>query len=59
MAFKFLVGQVVLRYRSKQSNIAYLRFNTYMVKVLGTPIGGQGGVPMDPNSENAFPEGIF
>ena len=30
-----------------------------MVKVLGTPVGGQGEVPMDPNSENAFPEGIF
>ena len=30
-----------------------------MVKVLDTPVGGQGGVPMDPNSENAFPEGVF
>ena len=33
--------------------------NTEVVKVLGTPVGGQGGVPMDPNSGNAFPEGIF
>ena len=33
--------------------------NTLVVKVLGTPVGGQGGIPMDPNSENAFPEGIF
>ena len=30
-----------------------------MVKVLGTPASGQEGVPMDPNSENAFPKRIF
>ena len=33
--------------------------NTEVVKVLGTPVSGQGGVPMDPNSENAFPKQIF
>ena len=30
-----------------------------MVKVLFTPVSGQGGVPRDPNSEKYFPEWIL
>ena len=33
--------------------------NTKVAKILGTPVGGQGGFLMDPNSENTFPEGVF
>ena len=40
-------------------NINIISLNTKWFKVLGTPIGDQGGVPMDPNPENALPEGIF
>ena len=39
-------------------NVIYI--NTLkVVKVLGTPVGGQGGVLMDPDSENAFPKKIM
>ena len=39
----------------KISIVFKISINTYVVKVLYTLVGGQGGVPMDPYSGNAFP----
>ena len=33
--------------------------NTEVVIALDTLVCGQGGVPMDPNSENAFSRGVL
>ena len=40
-------------------NLLEFNLNTLVVKAFCTPVSGQGGVPMDPNSEKYFPEWIW
>ena len=47
-----------LQHRKRRQKTVNISLITVMIKAFCTPVSGQGGVPMDPNSEKYFPEWI-